>query len=149
MNIEAQSATLNVVCPHCHTANRVPRERLAEGPTCGACKAPLFDAQPVELDGPAFRRHVASSELPLIVDFWAPWCAPCRAMAPVFERVARQLEPHARFVKVNTDGEQELARSLDIRGIPTLAIFKGGEEIARTSGLMDESRLVAWVRSSL
>lgn len=149
MQIDAPSATLNIVCPHCDTANRVPRERLAERPSCGACKAPLFDAHPVELGGAAFRRHVASSDLPLIVDFWAPWCAPCRAMAPVFERAARALEPHARFAKVNTDEEQELARSLDIRGIPTLAIFKGGKEVARTAGVMDEARFVAWARSQL
>jgi thioredoxin 2 len=149
MNMEDKSATMNVLCPHCETANRVPRERLADGPSCGACKAALFDAHPVELAGPAFRRHVANSELPLIVDFWAPWCAPCRMMAPVFERAARELEPHARFAKVNTDQEQELAQSLGIRGIPTLAIFKGGKEVARTSGAMDESRFVAWARSHI
>jgi len=149
MKPDKPSATLNIVCPHCETANRVPRQRLADGPRCGACKAPLFDTHPVELTGSAFRRHVASSDLPLIVDFWAPWCAPCRTMAPVFERVASEIEPQARFAKVNTDEEQDLARSLDIRGIPTLAIFKGGKEIARTSGAMDESRFVAWARSHL
>ena len=89
MNVEAPLATLNVVCPHCDTCNRVPRERLADGPTCGACKAPLFDAHPVELGASAFEHHVASSDLPLIVDFWAPWCAPCRMMAPMFEQVVQ------------------------------------------------------------
>ncbi len=103
----------------------------------------------MELDGAAFRRHVAHSGLPLVVDFWAPWCAPCRTMAPVFERAARTLEPRARLAKVNTDEEQALAGALDIRGIPTLALFKGGQEVARTSGAMDELRLVAWVRSHL
>lgn len=149
MNAEATPSTLNVVCPHCEATNRVARERLGDGPRCGACKAALFDAHPVELRDGAFTRHLAQSDLPLVVDFWAPWCAPCRAMAPVFERVARAFEPHARFVKVNTDEEQELARRLDIRGIPTLAIFKGGKEIARTAGAMDESRFVAWARSHL
>lgn len=149
MSTEIPSATLNVVCPHCDTGNRVPQKRLADGPRCGACKAPLFDAHPVALGASAFRHHVASSDLPLVVDFWAPWCAPCRTMAPVFERAARELEPHARFAKVNTDEEQDLAKSLNIRGIPTLAIFKGGKEIARTSGAMDESRFIAWARSHL
>jgi len=149
MSIETSSATVNVPCPHCATANRVLAARLADGPRCGSCKSPLFEGRPVELDGAAFRRHVAHSGLPLVVDFWAPWCAPCRTMAPVFERAARMLEPRARLAKVNTDEEQALAGALGIRGIPTLALFKGGQEVARTSGAMDESRLVAWVRSHL
>ena len=149
MNVATPSAALHIVCPHCDTMNRVPRERIEDGPHCGTCKALLFDTHPVNLGGAAFRRHVASPDLPLIVDFWAPWCAPCRAMAPVFEHVARKLEPHVRFAKVNTDEEQDLAMSLNIRGIPTLAIFKGGKEVARTSGAMDESHFAAWVRSHL
>ncbi|HEX8009654.1 MAG TPA: thioredoxin TrxC [Casimicrobiaceae bacterium] len=149
MDVKTVPATVNVVCPHCDTVNRVPRERLAEGARCGSCKAPLFDAHPIELAEAAFERHVANSDLPLVVDFWAPWCAPCRMMAPIFERAARALAPHARLAKVNTDQAQELALGLGIRGIPTLAIFKGGKEVARTSGAMDESRFVAWVRSYL
>jgi len=149
MNMEAPSATLNVVCPHCDTGNRVPRERLADGPLCGACKAPSFDAHPVKFGGSAFRHHVANADLPMMVDFWAPWCAACRTMAPVFERVARGLESHARFAKVNTDEEQDFGKSLDIRRIPTLVIFKGCKEIARTAGVMDGSRSAAWARSHL
>jgi thioredoxin 2 len=149
MHVESPAATLNVVCPHCHTATRLPRERLREAPSCGACKRPLFAGHPVELTGDAFARHVAGSDLPVVVDFWAPWCAPCRAMAPVFERAARELEPYARFAKVNTDDEQALALERDIRGIPTLAIFKGGAEVARTAGVMEPARFLAWVRAHL
>jgi thioredoxin 2 len=149
MQVESPAATLKVVCLHCHTANRVPRGRLAEAPSCGNCKRPLFAGHPVELDRDAFERHIAVSDLPVVVDFWAPWCAPCRAMAPAFERAARELEPHARFAKVNTDDEQALAVERDIRGIPTLAIFKSGVEVARIVGLMDPAWLLAWVRSHL
>jgi thioredoxin 2 len=149
MHVESPAPTLNAVCPHCHTANRLPCERLREAPSCGACKRPLFAGHPVELTGDAFARHVAGSDLPVVVDFWAPWCAPCRAMAPVFERAARELEPYARFAKVNTDDEQALAHERDIRGIPTLAIFKGGAEVARTAGVMEPARFLAWVRAHL
>jgi thioredoxin 2 len=147
MDIETPAATLNVVCPKCNATNRLPRERMTDGPSCGSCKASLFDGHPVELDSAAFPHHVANSELPVVVDFWAPWCAPCRMMAPVFERVASALEPQLRFAKVNTDQAQELAMQLGIRGIPTLAIFKEGREIARISGAMDESSFLRWVRS--
>jgi thioredoxin 2 len=147
MDVETSQATLNVVCPHCHTGNRVPHERLGDRPRCGACKAPLFGGQPVELDAAAFERHVTTSDLPVVVDFWAPWCAPCRMMAPVFAAATRELEPHARLAKVNTDQAQQLAMQLGIRSIPTLAIFKGGKELARTSGVMDGPRFAAWVRA--
>jgi thioredoxin 2 len=149
MTIDTTSAALKVVCPHCHATNRVPGERRADAPTCGACKRALFDGHPVALTGEQFARHIAGSDLPVVVDFWAPWCAPCRMMAPVFERAARELEPHARFAKVNTDEEQVLAMERDIRGIPTIAIFRDGREVARTAGAMEPARFVAWVRSHL
>ena len=147
MDVETSVATLNVVCPHCHTGNRVPQQRLGEQPRCGACKAPLFGGQPVELDAAAFERHVTTSDLPVVVDFWAPWCAPCRMMAPIFAGAVLELEPHVRLVKVNTDEAQQLAMRFGIRSIPTLAIFKGGKEHARTAGVMDGPRFVAWVRA--
>jgi thioredoxin 2 len=106
------------------------------------------DAHPVALTGADFDRHIAKSELPVVVDFWAPWCGPCRTMAPVFERAAKELESAFRFVKVNTDDEQAIAARHGIRGIPTLAIFRKGVEVARTSGAMDATRLVAWVRQN-
>lgn len=142
------SESLHVVCPHCHTTNRVMRERLASAPRCGGCKESLLPAYPLELNSAGFERHVASEDLPLVVDFWAPWCAPCRAMAPAFEQAARQLEPGVRCAKLNTEDEQALAARFGIRSIPTLAIFKGGREIARQSGAMDAASLVRWVKAN-
>ncbi len=142
------SETLNVVCPKCGTINRVPRARLGDHPTCGKCKQPLFDGHPVELDGVSFERQVASSDLPVVVDFWAPWCGPCHAMAPHFERAARELEPAVRLAKLNTEEERSVASRYNIRSIPTLILFKGGREVARQSGAMDSAHLVRWVRSA-
>ena len=144
----AQVDSKRVVCPSCSTTNRVPAQRLAQGPKCGACKQPLFSGYPVEVSGADLERQIADSDVPVVVDFWAPWCAPCRAMAPVFERTAAQLEPRARFVKLNTDKAQAMASKLDIRGIPTLMIFRRGQEVARTAGAMDELRFRAWVQEN-
>ena len=141
------SDALIVVCPHCAAPNRVPASRLDEGGTCGKCKQPLFDGHPVELTGGNFDAHVGRSGLPLVVDFWAPWCGPCRSMAPAFEAAARSLEPQVRLAKLNTENEPQLAQRFDIRSIPTLAIFKGGREIVRQAGAMDEGSLVRWIRS--
>jgi thioredoxin 2 len=149
MNIEAPGRTLNVACPHCHTANRVPAHRLGDAPNCGTCSRALFEGHPVELAEADFDRHLARTDLPVVADFWAPWCGPCRAMAPVFERAARELEPQARLVKVNTDAAQALAERLDIRGIPTFAIFERGREVARVAGAMNLARFVEWVRASV
>ncbi len=148
MTDEVALEPLRVMCAQCCAANRVPQRRLEEGPKCGACKAPLFDGHPVEASGATLERHMAA-DLPVVVDFWAPWCAPCRAMAPTFEHTAQQIEPHARFVKVNTDNDQAIASRLDIRGIPTLIIFKHGKEVARVAGAMDAGRFGAWVRAHL
>ncbi|RLJ63549.1 thioredoxin TrxC [Sulfurisoma sediminicola] len=141
------SDALHVVCPQCHSVNRVPAERLAEGGTCGKCKAPLFTGEPVELDAAAFDKHIGRSDLPVVVDFWAPWCGPCRMMAPAFAQAARSLEPRYRLVKVNTEEEQQLAARFGIRSIPTLAMFKGGREIARQAGAMDAASLVRWIQA--
>jgi thioredoxin 2 len=139
---------VHVVCPHCHATNRVPQERLAEGPNCGQCHQPLFDGHPVALDEAAFRRHIASSELPVVVDFWAPWCGPCRVMAPEFEKAAGLLEPAYRLAKVNTEEAQHLAHRFNIRSIPTMAIFRGGQEVARQSGAMGSAQIAAWVKAN-
>ncbi len=138
---------LQVVCPHCNATNRVPPERLAEGGNCGKCKQALFSGHPVVLDAAAFERQVAASDIPLVVDFWAPWCAPCRTMAPHFERAAAELEPGVRLAKLNTEEEQAIAARYSIRSIPTLVMFRRGKEIARQSGAMDGAALSRWVRS--
>jgi thioredoxin 2 len=149
MDIEAPGRTLNVACPHCQTANRVPAHRLGDAPKCGSCSRALFEGHPVELAETDFDRHLANTDLPVVVDFWASWCGPCRAMAPVYERAARELEPQVRLVKVNADEAQALAARLDIRGIPTFAIFEQGREVARTAGAMSLARFVEWVRASV
>jgi len=146
MNLETKVGQTSVVCPHCHTTTSVAEDDLSGG-QCEQCGKALFDGHPVALSGAQFDRHVENSEVPVVVDFWAPWCGPCRAMAPVFERAARELEPQARFVKVNTDEEPALAMRHGIRGIPTLAIFKKGVEVARISGATDSARFTAWVRA--
>lgn len=141
------SDPVHVVCPACNAANRVPRDRLEAGPICGKCKKPLFDGHPAALGAAGLERQVAASDIPVVVDFWAPWCGPCRMMAPHFERAAAQLEPEVRLAKVNTEEEQTAAARYGIRSIPTLIAFKGGREVARQSGAMDAGNLVRWVRS--
>jgi thioredoxin 2 len=136
-----------VVCPHCHRPNRLPDARLGEQGRCGHCQSPLFDGTPTALTEASFDRHIERSELPILVDFWAPWCAPCRAMAPAFAAAARQLEPAARLAKVNTEEEQALAARFAIRSIPTLVVFRKGREVARQAGAMDAASIVRWLRS--
>ncbi len=140
---------VHVVCPHCDAVNRVPAERLGEEAKCGKCREPLFAGAPLALDEGRFAKHLGRGDLPLVVDFWAPWCAPCRAMAPAFEAVARRIEPRARLIKVNTEEAQALAGRYGIRSIPTLVIFRGGREVARTSGAMDAAALENWIRRML
>ncbi len=143
----AATESLHIVCPHCHATNRVPAERLVDGGTCGKCGKPLFAGKPVELDAASFDKHVGRSDIPVVVDFWAPWCGPCRSMAPAFAEAARQSEPHYRLAKLDTEAEQAIAARFGIRSIPTLAIFKGGREVARQSGAMDAASLMRWIKS--
>lgn len=143
------SESLHIVCPHCHTTNRIQRDDLGAAPTCGKCHQSLFTGHPVALDEAGFERHVSRSHLPILVDFWAPWCGPCRTMAPQFEAAARQLEPHVRLVKVNTEEAQALGAKLGIRSIPTLSLFVGGREVARQAGAMGAADIVRWVQRHL
>ena len=140
---------LHVVCPRCDAVNRVPADRLGEEARCGKCRSPIFSGAPRALDEGRFPKHLGRSDLPLVVDFWAPWCGPCRAMAPAFEAVARRIEPRARLIKVNTEENQGLAQRYGIRSIPTLVVFKAGKEVARTSGAMDAGSLETWLRRAL
>lgn len=144
---DTSSATgIHLVCGHCDSVVRIPAERLGQGPKCPKCHHALFEGHPLELTTAAFDRHLSRSDLPLIVDFWAPWCGPCRMMAPHFEEASRRLQTKARFAKVNSDDEPSLSARFGIRGIPTLIAFKQGREIARQSGAMDLGGLLRWVQ---
>lgn len=140
------STAPHIVCPHCHTTNRVKAEHLASNPTCGSCKQPLFTGAPITLDAEGFARHVRNSHLPVLVDFWAPWCGPCRMMAPHFAQAAQQLEPHYQLVKLDTEAHPEIGSQFNIRSIPTLALFVGGREVARQPGAMGAADIVRWAR---
>lgn len=143
----AMSTALHLVCPHCDAVNRVPAARLADAPNCGQCGKPLFTGHPLELDAARFERHVGRSGIPVLVDFWAPWCGPCRQMAPAFTQAAAMLEPRVRLAKVDTEAHPTLAARFGIRSIPTLALFGGGRELARQAGAMGAADIVRWVGS--
>ena len=138
---------LHVLCPGCGATNRIPAARLDEYPNCGKCHAPLFGGKPLEVESTEFNRHIDRDEIPVVVDFWAPWCGPCKAMAPAYQQAATQLEPRYRLLKVNTDAEQQLGAQFNIRSIPTLALFHRGREVARQAGAMSAADIVHWVNS--
>ena len=141
------SDSLHLVCPNCQAVNRVPSLRLTQHPNCGKCHQPIFNGKPLELTADTFHNHIANNDIPVLVDFWAPWCGPCKMMAPAFVQAAAILEPRVRLAKVDTDSEQALGGQYGIRSIPTLALFKNGKELARQSGAMSTQNIVQWVKA--
>ena len=143
------SESTHVVCPHCGGVNRVPSERLGAGGKCGRCKQALFTGAPIEADAEQFGTQLTRSDIPLLVDFWAPWCGPCRMMAPAFAQAAARLEPSVRLLKVNTEEQQAIGARFGIRSIPTMVLFAGGRELERVSGALDAGGIVGWTRAQL
>lgn len=139
----------NVVCRNCLTVNRVPETRLGDGPKCGRCKQPLFRGVPADLTTQSFQKFIQKNDLPVLVDFWAPWCGPCRMMAPEFSAAAAQLEPRMLLAKLDTQAHPQPAAPYNITGIPTMILFHRGREIARTSGAMDANQIIQWANNAL
>jgi len=139
------SETKHIVCPSCNVTNRIPVAKMAASPSCGKCHKSLFNAHPVVLNSGNFQKHINRNDIPVVVDFWAPWCGPCKMMAPAFEQASAELSPQVRLAKLNTEDEQTIGANLNIRSIPTLVIFKNGREVARQAGAMSAADIKSWV----
>ena len=141
------SDPIHIVCPHCDAVNRIGQERLPDQPVCGKCTRELFMAKPVDVTSARFAKHVERNDIPVLVDFWAAWCGPCKMMGPAYHQAAARLEPRIRLLKVDTENAQDVAARFNIRSIPTLALFVGGREVARQSGAMDAGSIVNWAQA--
>jgi thioredoxin 2 len=141
--------SLHLVCPHCQTINRLKAERLNQNPHCGQCQQTLFTGHPLELTSQNFQKNLARNDIPVVIDFWAAWCGPCKMMAPAFAQAANTIEPLVRFAKLNTEIEPGIAGQFNIRSIPTMILFKNSQEIARQSGAMNATEIIRWIKMHL
>ena len=140
--------SMHIVCPVCNATNRIPADKLGAAPNCGKCHQPVFRQQPLELTAASFQQHITRNDIPVVVDFWAPWCGPCKMMTPAFAQAAAQLEPGVRLARLNTEAEQMIGANLGIRSIPTMVLFRNGQEVARQAGAMGTADIVRWVRAN-
>ncbi|MCL4112410.1 UNVERIFIED_CONTAM: hypothetical protein GTU68_007248 [Idotea baltica] len=140
---------IRCVCPSCNAVNRIPKSRLADKPTCGKCKKPILSGEPIELRDNNFGKVIANNDLPIVVDFWAQWCGPCKMMGPAFAEASKQLSPNVIFAKVNTELAKETASKFEIRSIPSLIIFKNGQSTIRQAGAMNTAQIIDWVKANI
>ena len=139
----------HIVCPSCNATNRIPSAKLSDNPSCGKCHEALFTGRPVELNSNNFQQHINRNDVAVVVDFWAPWCGPCKSMAPAFTQASMELTPEVRLAKLNTEEEQAIAGNLNIRSIPTMVLFKNGREVTRQAGAMNVADIKSWVKNNL